>query len=83
MVLTGGPLYPAGICEAQIAPRFKIVAIENLNRLDDVNLIAVPQLFIRRFSDNKVHMNRVDGFALRMLVENSTDGAKHVVHRLS
>ena len=55
------------ICQAQKASSFKIMTIEYLNGINDMDLFTISQLFIGSFSDDRIHMDRIDGFNVRML----------------
>ena len=72
-----------GIGEAQVRTGLEVVAVEHLDRLDDVNLVAVAQFLLGGLTDYGIHVNRVNRLAFGMFVQNSTDGAEHVVHGLA
>lgn len=71
------------ISQAKEASRFKVVAIEDLDWLDDMNLVTVSEFLIGSLTHNRIHMNGVDSFAFRMLVKNAPDRPEHMMHRLT
>ena len=59
------------------------MAVEDLDRLDDVDLIAAPKLFVRSLPHDGIHMDRIDRAAFRMLIEHAADRTEHMMHRLA
>ena len=59
------------------------MAIKNINRFNNMNPIASSQLFLCCFAHNWIHMNRIHSLAIRMLLKNSSNRSKHVMHRLT
>ena len=57
--------------------------IQHVQRLNDVDTVVVAEFFIRRFADNRVHMNRIDHLDVRMLIHDSANRSEHVVHRFA
>ena len=76
-------LDPAGIRQAEEAPGFKIMAVKDLNRFYNVDPLASAQFFLCRPAHNRIHMDRIDRPAVRMLVKNPADGAEHLMHGLA
>ena len=56
------------ICKAQKASSFKIMTIEYLNGINDMDLFTISQLFIGSFSDDRIHMDRINSFYIRMFI---------------
>ena len=59
------------------------MAIKDFNRLDNMDLVTITQLFIGSFSHDRIHMNRIDCFTLRILIKNTSYGAEHTVYGLA
>ena len=55
------------------------MAVKHFNRLNDMNLLAVSELYIRSLADNRVHIDRRYSLALRMFIENSSESSEHMI----
>lgn len=76
-------LNAAGVGQAEMAARLKVVAIEHVKRFDDMDLRTVLQLFLRRLSDERIHVDGIDRPTVGMFVQNPPDRAEHPVHRFA
>ena len=66
-----------------MATCFKVMAIKNLYRFDDVDLITVTEFLIRSLSYHRVHMDRIYRFAFRVFIQYTTNCPEHMVHRFA
>ena len=71
------------ICKAEEGACFKIVAIENFNRLNDVDLITIAKFFICCLPHDRIHVDWIDCFTFRVFIKNTADSSKHMVHRFA
>lgn len=76
-------LNAARVGEDEVARRHEIVEVENLERVDDVQAVEAVELLVRRLADERVHVDRVDGLGVGVLLHHAADGAEHAVHGLS
>ena len=60
-----------------------IIPLNHFNRFKNVYLLAVSKFFVCSLAYNRVHMNRINSLSFRMLIENSSDGPEHMMHRLT
>ncbi len=44
------------------------MTIEYLNGINDMDLFTISQLFIGSFSDDRIHMDRINSFYIRMFI---------------
>lgn len=73
----------AGVGEDEVARGHEIVKVENLERVDDVKAIEAVQLLVRRFADERVHVDGVDRLGVGLLLHHAADSAEHAVHGLA
>lgn len=76
-------LNAARVGEDEVARRHEIVEVENLEQVDDVQAVEAVELLVRRLADERVHVDRVDGLGVGVLLHHAADGAEHAVHGLS
>ena len=57
--------------------------IENFERFDDVDAVAVAEFFVCRRTYHGIHMDRIDRAHIGMLVDDPADRAEHMVHRFA
>lgn len=73
----------ARIGKDEVAGGHKVVEVENLERVDDMQAVEAVKLLVRRLADERVHMDGVDRLGVGVLLHHATDGAEHAVHRLA
>ena len=59
------------------------MTIEYLNGINDMDLVTISQFFIGSFSDDRIHMDRINSFYIRMFIQNPPNRSEHIVHRLA
>ncbi len=73
----------AAVSQNHIASRKEVVKIKNLKRLYDMNSIASSKFLCSSFTNNRIHMNRINCFYIRMLIHNTANCTEHIVHRFT
>ena len=73
----------ARVGEDEVARRHKVVEVEHLERVDDVQAVETVELLVRRLADERVHVDGVDRLGVGMLLHHAADGAEHAVHGLA
>ena len=76
-------LNAAAVGEDQIRAGEEVVEIEHVERLYDADAVAAAELGIRLLADDRVHVDRINGAHIGMLLDDAADGAEHAVHRLA
>ena len=61
----------------------EVVKVENFKRVDDVQPIETVELGVSSRTNSRIHMYRIDGLGIGVLLHHATYGAKHSVHRLA
>lgn len=73
----------AGVGEDEVARGHEVVEVENLERVDDMQAVEAVELFVRRLTDEWVHVDGVDRLGVGALLHHAADGAEHAVHGLA
>lgn len=73
----------ARVGEDEVAGGHKVVEVEHLERVDDVQAIKAVQFLMRRLADERVHVDGVDSLGVGVLLHHAADGAEHAVHGLA
>jgi len=76
-------LNSAAIRQNQKASGQEIMEIQYIHRLNNVNPLIISQNLTGRLTDYRIHMNRINGLHIRMLVAYPADGTEHMLHRLA
>ena len=71
------------IGQNQVASRHKVMEIQHVERLDDVDSLVVAEDRVRCLTHDRVHVDRIDRLDVGVLVHHTADRAKHVLHRLA
>ena len=48
-----------------------------------MNAVTAAKLLIRRLAHDRIHVDRIHGLAVGMLVKHPANGAKHIMHGLA
>ena len=57
--------------------------VENVERLYDMHSVAISKLFLSGFTNYGIHVDGVYRANVGMLVDDTADGAEHMVHGFS
>ena len=76
-------LNAAAVGEHEIAAREKVMEIQHIQRLDDMDSFVAAEHLRRRFAHGGVAVDGVDRADIVVLIEHAADGAEHVAHRLA
>ena len=57
--------------------------IQHIQRLNDTDPLIISQNGVRDLADHRIHMDRIDGLDIRMLVAYPANGTEHMLHRLA
>lgn len=73
----------ARVGEDEVARRHKVVEVEHLERVDDVQAVEAVELLVGGLADERVHVDGVDSLSIGVLLHHAADGAEHAVHGLA
>lgn len=73
----------ARIGEDEVAGGHKVVEVENLERVDDMQAFEAVKLLVCCLANKRVHMDGVDRLGVGVILHYAADGAKHAVHGLA
>ena len=63
--------------------RQEIVKVQHIQRFDDADAVAPSEVLICLLAHDRIHMDRIDRLNIRMLLHDTADGSKHVMHGLA
>lgn len=76
-------LYAARVGEDEVARGHKVVEVEHLERVDDVQAVEAVEFLVGGLADEWVHVDGVDSLSIGVFLHHAADGAEHAVHGLA
>lgn len=76
-------LNTAGICQNHVAAGHKVVKIQYVQRLDNMNALVIAKNFICRLANQRIHVNGIDCFHIRMLIHDPPYRPEHMPHGIT